>query len=286
MNLLGSQFKFAVNSCEIVEFCFIRQDIREKYAPKPMKKVRKKNRNWSNAIKFATTDYFEIHSQNETKWKRKYGTFSPDEVLYLFSLIEDFFPKPRTSTLKKMNKLLLWLNFVHADVCDWNAFSEQWEEISDKSCMNYIDDVLGAILRAFKGTPQILDCPMTDEIRQRMFDILQLNEAKFANALVSIDGKASRMYGRGHKELRCFKFKFRAAQNHMNIYDRVLGLSIACSIGNAGHNSDKGIFNRHHWSKRSTLLSKLKEYLMFADTGYIGSDFSFVAYKPKVHQID
>ena len=183
-----------------------------------------------------------------------------------------------------MNKLLLWLNFVHADVCDWNSFSEQWEEISDKSCMNYIDDVLCAILRAFKGTPQILDCPMTDEIRHRMFEILQLNEAKFANALVSIDGKASRMYGRGHRELRCFKFKFRAAQNHMNIYDRVLGLSIACSIGNAGHNSDKGIFNRHPWSTRSVLLSKLKEYLMFADTGYIGSDFSFVAYRPKRNQ--
>ena len=205
-------------------------------------------------------------------------------MLYFFSLIEAYFPKPRTSTLKKMNKFLLWLNFVHADVCDWNAFSEQWDEISDKSCMNYIDDVLSAILRAFKGTPQILDCPMTDEIRQNMFEILVMNEAKFANALLSIDGKASRMYGRQHRELRNFKFKFRAAQNHMHIYDRVLGLSMACSIGNAGHQNDIGIFNKHAWSNRSTLFDKLRQYLMFGDCGYVGADTRFVACRPRRNQ--
>ena len=58
------------------------------------------------------------------------------------------------------------------------------------------------------STPEIIDCPMDDIIRSKMHDILELNNKPMANALVSVDGKASRMYGRKHKDRRCFKFKW------------------------------------------------------------------------------
>ena len=180
-----------------------------------------------------------------------------------------------------MNKFLLWLHFVHSDCQNWNAVCSQWSNISTSSCINYLDDVMEAILKSFNKTPGILDIPLTAEIRHKMHEILLLNKAKFANALVSIDGKASQMLGRSHKHLRCFKFKFRAAQNHMNIYDRVLGLSVACSIGNPGSTHDITVFRRHPWSQADTLWNNLQEYLMLADSGYVGSEYSHVAVRPK-----
>ena len=201
--------------------------------------------------------------------------------MLLFDLIKDYFTRPQDTCIKKMNKFLLWLNFVHSDCQNWNAVCSQWSNISISSCINYLDDVMEAILRSFNKTPGILDVPLTPEIRHKMHEILLLNKAKYANALVSIDGKASQMFGRSHKHLRCFKFKFRAAQNHMNIYDRVLGLSIACSIGNAGSTHDITVFKRHPWSQADKLSTNLQEYLMLADSGYVGSDSMHVAVRPK-----
>ena len=205
-------------------------------------------------------------------------------MLLIFDLIKDYFLRPQDTCIKKMNKFLLWLNFVHSDCQNWNAVCSQWSNISTSSCINYLDDVMEAILKAFSSTPEILDVPLTAEIRRKMHEILVLKESKFANALVSIDGKASQMFGRSHKHLRCFKFKFRAAQNHMHIYDRVLGLSLACSIGNSGSTHDITVFKRHPWSQSEMLQKNLQQYLMLADSGYVGSNAKHVAVRPKRNQ--
>ena len=120
-------------------------------------------------------------------------------------------------------------------------------------------------------------------IRNKMNQILKLNQAKFASALVSIDGKASRMLGRKHKNRRCWKFKFRPAQNHMCIYDRVLGLAIASSVGNGGNRHDITVFRDHPWS--NLVSDQLDEHLMLADSGYVGVNGENIAVRPKKNQI-
>lgn len=200
-----------------------------------------------------------------------------------FDMIHEYFIKirDRNDPVKAMNKLLLWISFNHCDTQNWKPFARQWNNISKSSCNTYVTDVNVAILRAFKSTPEILDFPMNDEIRALMHEILKLNGAKFQTALLSVDGKASQLYGRSDKSLRNFKFKFRPAQNHMSIYDRVLKINVACSIGNPGSTADITVWRNHDWSNEQVLWNKLKEYLMLADSGYIGANPTYVACRPR-----
>ena len=200
----------------------------------------------------------------------------------LFGLIKDYFTKPRDTDIKKRNKFLLWLNLVHCGCNDWQSFSEKWDDISRSSCNVFCNDVVAAILCAFHGTPEILNVKLNDAIRHKMHEILKINRARFASGLVSIDGKASRMLGRKHKNRRCWKFKFRPAQNHMCIYDRVLGLAIASSIGNGGNMHDITVFRNHPWS--NLVSEQLGEYFMFADSGYVGLNGKNIAVRPKKNQ--
>ena len=241
------------------------EKVEQKYA-EPKVLADRSGWTWKAAQEFRQTDFLVVHSGlSVAKWKELYGSFSVDEVLMFFELIEAYFKKPKDDRIMKRNKFLLWLNFVHADVQNYGHFSRAWCGVSRRSLNNYCNEVLKAILQAFNGTPEIVDCPMNDVIRKKMQEILELNNDPMSIALLSIDGKASQLYGRKHRDRRCYKFKFRPAQNHMSIYDRVLGLAVASSIGNGGNNNDKGIFNQHHWS--NSLHEKLCEYLMLADSG-------------------
>ena len=259
-----------------------RNDVEQQFKPPKSPKDRS-GWSWNNAKVFSTTDYFALHSQlSLDRWTSKYGSFKQDEILMLFGLIEDYFPKPRDTRLKKLNKFLMWLHFVHCDDSQWQSFTEKWAGISNSSCIEFCNHVMTALLCAFYGTSEIMDIPLDSVIRKKMHDILELEKARFTTALISIDGKASRMLGRKHKNRRCWKFKFRPAQNHMCIYDRVLGLALASSIGNGGNMHDITVFRNHHWC--NSISDKLGKYSMLADSGYVGVNGQNIAVRPKKNQ--
>ena len=150
-------------------------------------------RRWKWSKTFRTTNYFQKHSNlGNKKWKKYYGSITRDHILFFFGLTEQYFMKHKATQQLKLNKLLLWINFLHSEHQTWFDFSRKWGDICESTVSNYMMDVACAILRAFASTPKIIGFQSQQNI-EKMKKILSDSKAAIPYATYLVDGKCTRV---------------------------------------------------------------------------------------------
>lgn len=176
------------------------------------------------------------------KWKKYYESITRDHILFFFGLIEQYFIKPKDTQQMKLNKLLLWINFLHSEHQTWFDFSRKWGDICESTVSNYMMDVACAILRAFASTPKIIGFQSQQNI-EKMKKILSDSKAAIPYATCLVDGKCTRVLGRkGEHQKHCDKPNA-TTSNHINRLRHLSGqwnihrTSINRSFNRIAHNS-------------------------------------------------
>lgn len=199
-------------------------------------------------------------------------------MLLFHDLIKNYFPV-RDNYIKSRNKLLVWLNFLHSHG-GWFDISDRFN-IKEQRCMNYVVDVLKAILKAFNNTKDIISVPSVTN-QHIMHSILKCASKPLPSGLFLIDGTHKRTLGMNDKNKRSWKFKFKPAKSFMFLIDRVTNRVCGISLGHPPRQGDITIWKNSFLNKNIDVYF-LPRYPILADPGYLGSNKKFVAamYKRK-----
>ena len=95
--------------------------------------------------------------RKDRTWTQRYGSFEPDEIKQFFNEIKYNFTQPKDTNLKKLNKLLIWINFLHTQ-SSLGEFCKQWH-VSEQTIKNYLLDVTLTILLTYKNDQSIIGLP-------------------------------------------------------------------------------------------------------------------------------
>ena len=189
-------------------------------AMKLKKKCNFKPKTWTVKNYSSKINYFKIHLKQKSKkqrsWSRKYGQFSPQEIKRFFDKIKNQFYKSKDTRLKRFNKLIIWLCFVHSR-STLHEFCEKWN-MCEQTLKNYITDVNIAILLTYKNDDGILGVP-NDHSQHLMNKILINTNKKMVDAILYLDGTHKLCMGRDDANKRSWKFKWRAAWSHLFVVD-------------------------------------------------------------------
>jgi len=198
-----------------------------------------KKRSWKCYGSMDNFNFYDKHVKemhfNKKSWTKRYGTYTPKEVKKFYQEIKNGFLKPRDTPLKKMNKILLWINFLHSK-STIPEFCEKWN-VKEGSVKNYVLDVLIAILISYYDDYGIIGVPNKNQ-QHIMNKILHNTNSDLKNAILYLDGTHKLTVGRNDVNKRSWKFHWRAAYSHLFVVDRIFGVIVAANVGNPSRKHD------------------------------------------------
>ena len=227
-------------------------------------------RTWKFDKMIENFNFFNEHvkqmKQNQKYWKKKYGSYSPSDIKQFYKLIKNNFIKIKDNPIKKLNKLLIWISFLHSSSSLFE-FSCQWK-LNEQTIKNYIVDVLFAILLTYKNDKGIIKVP--DFAAQHLMHKILINKNEdLVESLLYLDGTHKLTVGRNDINKRSWKFKWRPAWSHLFVIDRIFGMILSVNIGNPARKHDITILNESNFGINfDHLLDEL--YFCLADNAYYG----------------
>ena len=230
-----------------------------------------KQRTWQLNQSIDTVNFLHIHikqkQKNEKLWKQKYGCYEPSDIKKFFKEIKNQFIKPKDTPVKSLNKLLIWIHFLHTN-SSLGEFAKQWQ-INQQTVINYVIDVVLAILLTYKHDKGILGMP-TEHQQHLMNKILINTNQEFVESLFYLDGTHKLTVGRNDRNKRSWKYKWKPAWSHLFVIDRIFGIITAVNTGNPAWKHDLTVLKESDFGVNfDNLINEL--YYCLGDNAY----FSF-----------
>jgi len=245
-----------------------------------------KKRTWKVDDSMSKLDFFKKHSHehkhSRKSWNQRYGSYQPRDILRFYQQIKYGFNKPKDTRIKKMNKLLMWINFLHTK-STLSEFSKKWC-IKEQTVKNYILDVMMAILISYRNDANIIGVPNHDQ-QHIMSQILRNTNQDMNNCLLYLDGTHKLCVGRQDKNKRSWKYHWRPAWSHLFVVDRVFGIIVAANVGNPACKHDLTVLRESEFGINfDSLLNDL--YFCLGDNAYYNFTKNGFAAMPKKTSIN
>ena len=239
------------------------------------------SRKWTMNDSMCTINFYKLHMTqqkcNARSWQTRYGSFKPEDIKRFYNEVKKQFIKIKDTPIKKMNKLLMWINFLHS-TSTLGEFCQNWC-ICQQTVMNYVNDVNVAILLTYKNDDGIINSP-TIKMQHLMKEILRNKNETMIDALLYLDGTHKLTVGRNDKNKRSWKYHWRAAWSHLFVIDRIFGMINAVNVGNPACKHDITVLKESNFGINfDNILNDM--YYCLGDNAYYGFNKKQFAAMPK-----